>query len=154
MAKLATEVVTAKCEEGMAELKRTLLQRVFGIPATPEPTEPGCWGHAGGCITVDLDRAPELDAPGGAVRLEGKGMGVRVLIVRGEDGAYRAFRNRCAHLGHRRLDLAPGAATLQCCSLGKSTYALDGRRISGPASGGLTSFRSAQEGRRLIVYLE
>lgn len=88
------------------------------------------------------------------MRLEGKGMGVRALIVRGEDGAYRAFRNRCAHRGHRRLDPVPGAATLQCCSLGKSTYAMDGRRISGPAAGGITPFRCAQEGRRLIVYFE
>jgi len=38
---------------------------------------------------------------------------VRVLVVYGEDGEYRAFQNRCTHMGHRRLDSVPGTSTVQ-----------------------------------------
>jgi nitrite reductase/ring-hydroxylating ferredoxin subunit len=54
-------------------------------------------------------------------------------VVFGEDGQYRAFHNRCTHLGHRRLDYVPGTETVQCCSVNKSTYSFEGDKIHGPA---------------------
>jgi nitrite reductase/ring-hydroxylating ferredoxin subunit len=134
-------------------LNRSFFQRLFGIPATPQPRVPGCWSRAGETIVIDLDKAPELDRPSGALRLEGGGLPIRVLVVHGQDGKYHAFHNRCTHLGHRRLDPVPGTATVQCCSVNKSTYAYDGPTLFGPAPRPITVFPVEREGGRLVVRL-
>ncbi|MFZ1201138.1 MAG: Rieske (2Fe-2S) protein [Desulfobacterales bacterium] len=114
-------------------LQRSIWQRIFGIPATDKPRDDSGWQYESGQLTINLDRTPELSRAGGAVRFEGKGLPVRVLVVRGEDKQYRAFHNRCTHLGHRRLDYVPGTETVQCCSVNKSTYTFGGEKIHGPA---------------------
>ena len=106
---------------GIKFLKRSFFQRLLGISATTKPGIDDCWNYAEGKLTIDLDKAVELKIPGGAIRFEGKGLPERVLVVSGEDGDYRAFHNRCTHLGHRRLDPVPGTSTVQCCSINKCT---------------------------------
>ncbi len=132
-------------------LNRSFFQRVFGIPATPKPRMPGCWSYAGGRVVIDLAKAVELKRPGGALRLEGEGLPIRVLVVHGQDGKYHAFHNRCTHLGHRRLDPVPGTATVQCCSVNKSTYAYDGPTLFGPAPKPVTVLPVEMEENRLVV---
>jgi len=134
-------------------LKRGFLQRLFGIPATPRPSDPRSWRFENGRITIDRKRAPELARPGGALRLEGGGLPVRVLVIHGEDGAFHAFQNRCSHIGHRRLDPVPGTHTVQCCSVGRSTYTYDGRKIHGPPTGPVPVYPVAVEEDRLVVSL-
>jgi nitrite reductase/ring-hydroxylating ferredoxin subunit len=134
-------------------LERGFFQRLFGIPATPKPRLPGCWSYADGRVLIDLEKAPELARPGGALRLEGGGLPIRVLVIHGQDGAFHAFHNRCTHFGHRRLDPVPGTATIQCCSVNKSTYAYDGPRLFGPAPGPATVLPVEMEGDRLVVRL-
>lgn len=134
-------------------LKRSLWQRLLGIPATSGPSDPASWRYAEGTLTVDLDRAPELSSPGGALRLEGHGLPERVLVVHAEDGSFFAFHNRCTHFGHRRLDPVPGTATVQCCSVNRSTYDLGGAKIFGPAPRPIRSYPLTVEGRQLIVAL-
>ena len=85
-------------------LNRSFFQRIFGLPATQKPLDPQCWSFSDGKITIDLKRATELKKPGGALRLEGNGLPMRVLVIRGDDGKFHAFHNRCTHMGHRRLD--------------------------------------------------
>ena len=102
-------------------LKRNFFLRIFGICATREPSDTECWRFADNVITVELSRAPELAEPGGAIRLEGKNLPERILVVHGEDGEYHAFLNKCVH-GKRRLDPVPGTYTVQCCSVGKSNW--------------------------------
>lgn len=114
-------------------LQRSIWQRIFGIPATDKPRDDSGWQYESGQLTINLDRTPELSRAGGTARFEGKGLPVRVLVVRGEDTQYRAFHNRCTHLGHRRLDYVPGTETVQCCSVSKSTYTFGGEKIHGPA---------------------
>ncbi|MFZ0243280.1 MAG: Rieske 2Fe-2S domain-containing protein [Desulfobacterales bacterium] len=114
-------------------LQRSIWQRIFGISATDKPRDDSGWQYESGRLTINLDRIPELSRAGGAVRFEGKGLPVRVLVVCGEDRQYRAFQNRCTHLGHRRLDYVPGTETVQCCSVSKSTYTFGGDKIHGPA---------------------
>ncbi|CAK8716328.1 Rieske domain-containing protein [Candidatus Electrothrix laxa] len=132
-------------------LKRNFFQRLLGISATTEPETSNCWKYTDGKLTVDLDKAAELKKRGGAIRCEGKHLPERVLVVYGEDGKYRAFRNRCTHLGHRRLDPVPGTNTVQCCSVNKSTYDTDGKKIFGPAPHPITLYPLQKDQEKLIV---
>lgn len=135
-------------------LNRNIFQRIFGIPATSKPLDPQCWSYGEGKIKIDLRRAPELKNIGGALRLEGNGLPMRVLVVHGDDGAFCAFRNRCTHLGHRRLDPVPGTGTVQCCSVNKSTYTYNGNKVFGPPSAPIGTFKVELDGHLLIVYLK
>ena len=134
-------------------LNRRFIQRIFGLPATLKPLDPQCWSFSDGKILIDLNRATELKKPGGALRLENGGLPMRVLVIRGDDGKFHAFHNRCTHIGHRRLDLVPDTGTVQCCSVGKSTYTYDGKKIYGPPTGPIKTFKVEVEGDRLVVFL-
>jgi nitrite reductase/ring-hydroxylating ferredoxin subunit len=132
-------------------LKRSILQRLFGIPATSVASDPGAWTYSGGRLEIALARTPELEKSGGAIRLEGKGMPERVLVVHGEDGNYYAFQNRCRHMG-RRLDPVPQTATVQCCSIGKATYNYDGKVLAGPAKEAVKTYNlQVREGKLIIT---
>jgi nitrite reductase/ring-hydroxylating ferredoxin subunit len=133
-------------------LKRSILQRLFGIPATKLPGDPGCWTYTGGKLVIELDRALELAKPGGALRLEGKNLPERLLVVRGDDDNFYAFQNRCRHMG-RRLDPVPGTSTVQCCSVGKSTYAYDGKVLYGSAKKAVKTYNLQAQDRQLIITL-
>ena len=135
-------------------LNRNFFQRLFGLPATSKPLDPQCWTFSDGKIMIDLNRAPELKKHGGALRLEGDGLPMRVLVIRGEDGEFYAFHNRCTHLGHRRLDPVPSTGTVQCCSVNKSTYTYDGLKVYGPPTGPIGTFKVKLDDDRLIVSLE
>jgi nitrite reductase/ring-hydroxylating ferredoxin subunit len=115
------------------------IKRILGICETKPPKDASCWSYSGNKIEIDLSRAPELDPEGGALRLEGRGLPERVLLVHGRDGEFHAYRNRCTHMG-RRLDPLPGNKTVQCCSVSKSGFGYSGSVISGPAKGPLTLF--------------
>ena len=134
-------------------IKRNILQRLFGLPATKAPSDPGCWTYSGRKLVVDLKRAPELSEPGGAIRLEGKNLPERVLIIHADDGSYRAFHNRCKHMG-RRLDPVPQTATVQCCSVSKTTYAYDGSVLYGPAKEPVETFEVESADGKLVVVLK
>ncbi len=134
-------------------LKRSLFQRILGIPATQRPRDPGCWSFADGKLRVDLSRAQELSSPGGAIRIEGRGLPKRVLLLHGEDGAFHAFHNRCSHLGHRRLDPIPGTPSVQCCSINKSTFDMQGETLYGPAPRPLQVFPVEKGETHLTVEL-
>ncbi|MGD2024280.1 MAG: Rieske (2Fe-2S) protein [Desulfobacterales bacterium] len=121
-------------------LERSIWQRIFGISATGKPQDENGWRYESGQLIISLDRIPELTQPGTAVRFEGKSLPVKILVVFGEDKQYRVFHNRCTHLGHRRLDYVPGTETVQCCSVGKSTYTFDGDKIHGPAPQSIRTF--------------
>lgn len=133
-------------------LKRSFLQRLFGISATKPPADLGCWSYGAGKVLVDLRRAPELSQPGGAIRLEGKNLPERVLVVHGDDGNYYAFRNRCKHMG-RRLDPVPATGTVQCCSVSKSTYGYDGGVVYGPAKEAVATFKTEVQDGQLVIIL-
>lgn len=114
-------------------IKRNIFQRILGLAQTKSPGLAECWYYDKGKLVINLQKVPELQKPGGAVRLEGKNLPVRVLVVLSEDEIYRAYCNQCTHLGHRRLDPVPGTNTVQCCSVNKSTFDSDGKTIFGPA---------------------
>ena len=133
-------------------LRRSLFRRLFGRPATRVPADAGCWTYRDGVIEIDLARAPELATPGRALRFEGHRLPERVLVIRGDDGEFHAFRNVCLHMG-RRLDPVPGAGTVQCCSMGRATYGYDGEVLRGPAAGPAGVREVEQRNGKLIVRL-
>ncbi len=109
------------------------IKQLLGICHTGQAQNPDGWRYEGGKLVIDLNRTPELNAPGGGARFEGQGLPQRVLVVHGADGKYHAYVNKCAHIGKRRLDPVDGGARLQCCSVGQSVYDLSGKRLSGSA---------------------
>ena len=133
-------------------LKRNIFQRILGIPATKPPADEGCWTFSGGTVEIDLSRAPELSKSWGAIRLEKKNLPERILVIRGDDDRYYAFRNQCRHMG-RRLDPVPGTHTVQCCSVSKSTYDYEGRVLSGPPKEALDSYPVQVDKGKLTVRL-
>ena len=134
-------------------LKRNIFQRIFGRCATREPGDSGCWENKNGEIAIDLDRTPELSQSGSGIRLEGGGFTERVLVIHGDGDSLHAFRNRCGH-GGRRLDPVPGTHTVQCCSLGKSTYDYDGKVLSGPTKEAITCYPTRTKDRKLFFIIK
>ena len=132
-------------------LQRNIFQRICGIPATPKFKSSNCWSFSNGKLTVDLKKVPELGTPGGTIRLEGGNLPERILVVHGEDKTFHVFRNRCTHMGHRRLDPVPGTNTVQCCSVNKSTYDLDGAKVHGTAPDPITTYPASIEDDKLIA---
>ena len=129
------------------------LQKIFGICKTQEPVDGSCWTYSNGKIDIDLERAAELAGRGGAIRLEGKGLPIRVLVFHGSDGAYHAITNKCSHIGGRRIDPVPDAEKIKCCSVSGSTYDYRGQILAGPAKEPLKTFEVATTDGKLVVSL-
>ncbi|MFC2064246.1 Rieske (2Fe-2S) protein [Chloroflexota bacterium] len=134
------------------KLKRNIFQRILGRPATPLSMSNDFWSFSSGKIILNLSQAPALQKSGGAARLEGNLPG-KVLVVHGEDGKYHAFENKCAHMG-RCVDPVPGTETVQCCSIGTSTYRLDGNVISGSATEPLKTYPLSVANGKLVIEIE
>lgn len=132
-------------------LKRNIFQRMLGIPATKTPANAGCWRYSDGIVTVDLNGAPELNAPWGAICLGDDTLPDRVLVFRDDEDQFHAVQNRCSHAG-RRLDPVPGQEAVQCCSIGKSTYNVaDGSVVSGSAQEPIKIYAVEQQGGTLTI---
>jgi nitrite reductase/ring-hydroxylating ferredoxin subunit len=128
--------------------------KILGICSTPTPADPQCWSFADGKIEIDLARAAELSSPAGAVRLEGRRLPQRVLVVRDKQGSFHAFPNRCTHAGHRRLDHLPQDGKVKCCSVGQSIFDYEGKRHSGSAGDPIKPFRVERSDGKLTIWLE
>lgn len=131
------------------KLDRSIFQRILGRPATSLPESNDFWSFNDGKITIDLSQAPALAKPGGAVRLEGD-VPKKVLVVHSEDGQYRAYDNKCTHMG-RCVDPVPGTETVQCCSINTATFDYDGNVIDGPAKSPLQTHPVTVEDGKLVI---
>ncbi|MBD3166796.1 Rieske (2Fe-2S) protein [bacterium] len=134
-------------------LKRPVFLRLFGLCATGQPKDKTSWRIGEGTVEVDLTRLPELQQPERAVRLEDNAAGIRVLLVKGPDGSFHAYRNECLH-GKRRMDPVPGAETLQCCSVGHTTYDYDGNPLTNDLDGQLNVYTVEQRDDALTIKLD
>lgn len=110
--------------------------RLLGRCQTSLPVDSSSWSYDQGVLLISKSSTKELEKVKGAVRYEGPGLPIRVLVMRGEDGNLHAFENKCAH-GGRRLDPGPRENTLMCCSISKGTYNYQGQGLNQPAEGGV-----------------
>ena len=116
-----------------------ILKKLFGICETKKPKDPGCWTFSDGTIEIDLNRAGELSVPYRSIRLEGKGLADRILVVRDDSGKFHAYNNKCTHMG-RRIDPVPGSSDVRCCSVMGSVFNAKGEIVSGPAKENLKQY--------------
>lgn len=131
--------------------KRSVFLRLFGKPITKELKNNSLWNYSDDKLTIEYAKIPELQEKGGAIRLEaGDELPCRVLVIHGDDGLPHAFVNVCAH-AKRRLDPVPGTMTVQCCSMGRSTYTYDGDKVFGDAPHGITPLDVAQENGQVVI---
>jgi nitrite reductase/ring-hydroxylating ferredoxin subunit len=129
-----------------------ILKKIFGICETKKPEDPGCWIISGGRVEIDLKRAGELSRQGGAIRLEGKSLADRILVIRGDNGLFYAYKNKCTHMG-RRIDPVSGSQYVRCCSVMGSSFGVTGEVVSGPAKGALKYFKVKIEDNKLNIYI-
>jgi nitrite reductase/ring-hydroxylating ferredoxin subunit len=128
-----------------------ILKRILGICKTGAPADEGCWSFSNNRITVDLKRTGENLIPGGAVRLEGKGLPGKVLLFHGLDGKFYALKNQCTHIGKRRIDPMIEHDRLKCCSVMGSVFNYKGDVLSGPARKPLTSYPVTIQSDQLLI---
>ncbi len=133
--------------------KLNFFKRIIGSPATKPPRDTGCWHVEGNKLIVELKRAPELNEIGGAIRLESDELSTRVLLFRGDDNQLHAFCNKCTHAG-RRLDPVPGAGTVQCCSVGRTTWDYEGNTLRNEENAHATVFPLVENDGFVTITLE
>ena len=122
---------------------------VAGICRT-EPLNPDLWEVSDRKARVNVSQVPELNRPGGAVYLTGKGLPEPVLIVARDDGGYVCALNRCTHMS-RRLDPVSGEQILRCCSVNHSTFDFQGNNLSGPTRKPLKVYEWKLEDNDLVI---
>lgn len=95
----------------------------------------------------ELARLANLPAAGGAL-VETPGNGI-LLIVRGKDGAVRAFDPRCPHKGN--LVSPPVAGVIDCPTHGSAFDGESGEVRKGPAKTGLKEIPVRLDGERILL---
>jgi nitrite reductase/ring-hydroxylating ferredoxin subunit len=127
-------------------------RRLFGICVTPTPGDQDCWSVEGNRVVIQRNRAPELSQAGGAIRLEGKGLTNRLLVLHGVDGKLHAYSNRCTCAGWR-IDPVAGEEKVRCCTMGASTFDYSGKRLSGSGKTDLQAYPVETGTDTLVVNL-
>jgi hypothetical protein len=126
------------------------IKRIFGICSTKSPSDDGSWHYSNEKIVIEWARVPELQKPGGAIRLEGRGLEERVFLIYGMDGQYHAFRNTYPPLG-MRLDPVEGRAKIRCCGLFETIFDYSGNVMSGLGKESLKKYRVEMRKCKLVI---
>jgi phenylpropionate dioxygenase-like ring-hydroxylating dioxygenase large terminal subunit len=87
--------------------------------------------------TAFLRAAPQVVCHESEIREPGEWrtidyLGESVIVIRGDDGAVRAFANVCRHRGSRLVDGSGGCAKVLTCPYHAWSYARDGRLVGVP----------------------
>ncbi len=118
--------------------RREFLRHAFGgaVCCALAPSLLGCGGvqvlratATGGRILVRREELEALTADGKAFAVDAPELDAPLLLVRGDDGAYRALTSRCTH---QECRLNPSRSFLTCPCHG-SVFDLDGNVVRGPA---------------------
>jgi phenylpropionate dioxygenase-like ring-hydroxylating dioxygenase large terminal subunit len=81
---------------------------------------------------MQIGHVCELPDSGSFIRRELEVLGASLLIVRGKDGAIRAFHNVCTHRGTQLVDEAQGKRATFSCPYHMWTFGPDGALLSAP----------------------
>jgi phenylpropionate dioxygenase-like ring-hydroxylating dioxygenase large terminal subunit len=81
---------------------------------------------------MQIGHVCELPEAGSFIRRELEVVGASLLIIRGKDGAIRAFHNVCTHRGTQLVEEAAGKRATFSCPYHMWTYGGDGALISAP----------------------
>ncbi len=101
-------------------------------------------------VRVAIAEVPELAEVGGSATVRNDALPETVLIARTDESTYVAASTRCTHFG-MPVKYHHEAKQFRCCSLGHSTYKLDGTIVSGPAKGPLKIYPTRLDGQTLII---
>jgi phenylpropionate dioxygenase-like ring-hydroxylating dioxygenase large terminal subunit len=81
---------------------------------------------------IEVGHVCELPEPGSFIRRELEFAKASLLIVRGRDGAVRAFHNVCTHRGTQLVEAAQGRQSRFSCPYHAWTFGTDGALLSAP----------------------
>ncbi|MEG3143640.1 aromatic ring-hydroxylating dioxygenase subunit alpha [Sphingomonas sp. RT2P30] len=81
---------------------------------------------------LQIGHVCEIAEPGDFIRRELEFAKASLLIIRGRDGAVRAFHNVCTHRGTQLVEEACGRRSNFSCPYHRWTFAADGRLLSAP----------------------
>jgi nitrite reductase/ring-hydroxylating ferredoxin subunit len=127
--------------------RRTFL-RSLGAAALAFLTFPASWVQAKK-IGIELQKAPELQQPGGTKLVRYKGL--EILVVRDKKLGVHAINNTCTH---KKCKVKYRTETDGLfCKCHKSAFALDGKVLAGPAPRPLTTYSAVMKQGRVIIDL-
>lgn len=115
-------------------------------------------GATPGILQVRLQDFPALQNESGSVRIainpingnQGPiGTFYPIIINRGPDATFFAVSSRCAHQGCV-VEALDASSNQMNCFCHNSVYAIDGKRVSGPASGSLAKYIVSFDGTDFI----
>jgi Rieske Fe-S protein len=102
-------------------------------------------------IRIQLQEAPSLDLPNGAISLATTERGeLNIFILKIAENEFIALSSICTHLGCRVRKARDGFD----CPCHGSRYDLHGKVINGPAAKPLTHFPVRREGEELVIDLK
>lgn len=81
---------------------------------------------------INVGHVCELPEPGNFIRRELEVVGASILVVRGKDGAIRAFHNVCTHRGTQLVEAESGRQGSFSCPYHRWTFAPDGSLMAAP----------------------
>jgi nitrite reductase/ring-hydroxylating ferredoxin subunit len=96
----------------------------------PEPSA-GAVRIEPGWVVVDLERTPELERAGGAVKVVDAVRKLQILVARPEKNRFVALDQKCTH-GGGALTYVHRGRHVYCTCWGHSKFALDGSVIRWP----------------------
>ena len=123
---------------------------ITGVGKTPPIDTDAYSVEEGPVVVVNLDKAPDLNAVGGSVKIIDSKLGDSLIIARVGEAEYVAASIHCTHRGVE-LEYRHDKGQFICSSAGSSAFDLKGNRIKGPAEKNLRIYGVDLEGELLKV---
>lgn len=124
-----------------------------GLCCTTPEIPPASFTIQGAVLIIDLNKAPVLRKPGGAVRVVDLERKVNLIVAHPTRNRFAALDRSCTH-GGAQVVYNGHNQTVQCTSWGHSEFALDGAMLGGSAKRPLRAYEIRRAGDRLEIALE
>jgi Rieske Fe-S protein len=126
--------------------------RSFGFLGLFGKKQKGLEPDADGAVRLSLgdEKYRPLNETGGALKVDIRGMGKPVIVIRKDKDTVLAVSSKCTHLGCE-VDL-PENGTIDCHCHG-SEFKTDGTVIKGPAKQNLPEFKALLDKDTVIIFI-